>query len=134
MRPDVLNPLFAEVTALPGLGPRLGKLVEKLAGPHVVDLCWHLPSGLIDRRFAPKVAEAPEGGIATLTVRVDKHVPSPNRRLPYRVHCSDETPTRELSSVVIPRNMKHISSVVCSPNLTHLGGLLGLWGLLFVLS
>jgi ATP-dependent DNA helicase RecG len=91
MRPDVLNPLFAEVTALPGLGPRLGKLVEKLAGPHVVDLCWHLPSGLIDRRFAPKVAEAPEGGIATLTVRVDKHVPSPNRRLPYRVHCSDET-------------------------------------------
>ena len=91
MRPDVLNPLFAEVTALPGLGPRLGKLVEKLAGPHVVDLCWHLPSGLIDRRFAPKVAEAPEGGIATLTVRVDKHFPSPNRRLPYRVLCSDET-------------------------------------------
>ena len=91
MRPDVLNPLFAEVTALPGLGPRLGKLAEKLAGPHVVDLCWHLPSGLIDRRFAPKVAEAPEGGIATLTVRVDKHFPSPNRRLPYRVLCSDET-------------------------------------------
>jgi ATP-dependent DNA helicase RecG len=91
MRPDVLNPLFAEVTALPGLGPRLGKLVERLAGRHVVDLCWHLPSGLIDRRFAPKVAEAPEGGIATLTLRVDKHVPSPNRRLPYRVLCSDET-------------------------------------------
>ena len=91
MRPEILNPLFAEVTALPGLGPRLGKLVEKLAGPHVVDLCWHLPSGLIDRRFAPKVAEAPEGGIATLTVRVDKHIPSPNRRLPYRVLCSDET-------------------------------------------
>ena len=91
MRPEILNPLFAEVTALPGLGPRLGKLVEKLAGPHVVDLCWHLPSGLIDRRFAPKVAEAPEGGIATLTVRVDKHFPSPNRRLPYRVLCSDET-------------------------------------------
>lgn len=91
MRPEILNPLFAEVTALPGLGPRLGKLVEKLAGPHVVDLCWHLPSGLIDRRFTPKVAEAPEGGIATLTVRVDKHFPSPNRRLPYRVLCSDET-------------------------------------------
>ncbi|HEU0069910.1 MAG TPA: ATP-dependent DNA helicase RecG [Alphaproteobacteria bacterium] len=91
MRPDVLNPLFADVTALPGLGPRLGKLVEKLAGRHVVDLCWHLPSGLIDRRFAPKIAEAPEGGIATLTLRVDKHFPPRIKRLPYRVLCSDET-------------------------------------------
>ncbi len=91
MRPDVLNPLFADVTALPGLGPRLGKLVEKLAGRHVVDLCWHLPSGLIDRRFAPKIAEAPEGGIATLTLRVDRHFPPRIKRLPYRVLCSDET-------------------------------------------
>ena len=91
MRPDVLNPLFADVTALPGLGPRLGKLVEKLAGRHVVDLCWHLPTGLIDRRFAPKIAEAPEGGIATLTLRVDKHFPPRIKRLPYRVLCSDET-------------------------------------------
>src|SRR5690349_8835679 len=91
MRPSVLNPLFAPVTALPGVGPRLGKLFEHLAGSHVVDLCWHLPTGLIDRRFAPKVADAPDGGIATLTLRVDQHIPSRNRRMPYRIVCSDET-------------------------------------------
>lgn len=91
MRPSILNPLFAAVTTLPGIGPRLGKLFESLAGPHVVDLCWHLPNGLIDRRFAPKVADAPDGGIATLTVRVDEHFPSRNPRMPYRVRCSDET-------------------------------------------
>ena len=38
MRPQSLTPLFAQVTSLPGIGPRLGKLVEKVAGPLVVDL------------------------------------------------------------------------------------------------
>ena len=56
MRPAVLFPLFADVTALPGIGPRFGKLIAKLAGPKVVDLLWHRPVGLIDRRFQPSVA------------------------------------------------------------------------------
>jgi ATP-dependent DNA helicase RecG len=91
MRPDILFPLFAPVTALDGVGPRIGAAVERLAGPHVADLLWHLPSGLIDRRYAPKVGEAEPGRIATLTVRVDQHQPSPNRRLPYKVRCRDDT-------------------------------------------
>ncbi|MFN3232562.1 MAG: ATP-dependent DNA helicase RecG [Alphaproteobacteria bacterium] len=91
MRPEILFPLFADVTALPGIGARTGKLVERLAGPHVVDLCWHLPTGIIDRRLSPKVADAPYGEIATITVRVDKHEKPGNRRSPYRVICSDDT-------------------------------------------
>ena len=93
MRPEILFPLFAPVTSLPGIGPRLAKPVETLAGPRVVDLCWHLPSGLIDRRFAPKIADAPDGVVATLTVTVEDHRPPPRgrERLPYRVLCSDET-------------------------------------------
>ena len=35
MRPEVLFPLFAPVTALGGVGPRIGKAIERLAG--VVD-------------------------------------------------------------------------------------------------
>ena len=96
MRPELLNPLFAPVTSLKGVGPRIGKLIEKLAGDKVVDLCWHLPSGLTDRRFRPKVAEAPDNVIATMTVTVDEHHPSPNRRVPYRILCSDETGTLTL--------------------------------------
>jgi ATP-dependent DNA helicase RecG len=91
LRPEILFPLFAPVTALKGLGTRLGKLVEKAAGPHVVDLIWHLPTGLIDRRFAPKLADAEPGQIVTLTVTVEAHQPSGSSRLPYRVRCSDET-------------------------------------------
>ncbi len=91
MRPDILNRLFVPVDALAGVGPRLAKLYERLSGPRVVDLLWHLPSGLIDRRYAPKVRDAVEGRIATLTLWVDAHQPPGNPRLPYRVRCRDET-------------------------------------------
>jgi ATP-dependent DNA helicase RecG len=91
LRPQVLFPLFAETTTLPGIGPRFGKLLQGLAGPHVADLLWHRPSALIDRRFHPKVIEAPAGVIATLTVTVDAHVKPYHARQPYRVRCRDET-------------------------------------------
>lgn len=91
MRPQSLTPLFAQVTSLPGIGPRLGKLVEKLAGPLVVDLLWHLPFAVIDRRNAPDVAEARAGEVATLTVTVDEHLVPRNPRQPYRVWCRDES-------------------------------------------
>ncbi|WP_158045776.1 ATP-dependent DNA helicase RecG [Skermanella pratensis] len=91
MRPDILFPLFAPVTTLKGLGPKLGKLTEKLVGPHVADLLWHLPTGIIDRRFAPDVANAPDNAIATLTVRVEHHSAPLNPRHPYKVRCRDDS-------------------------------------------
>jgi ATP-dependent DNA helicase RecG len=91
VRPDILFSLFAPVTSLPGIGPRLGKLIGKLAGDKVVSLCWHLPSGLIDRRLAPKLAAAPEGAIVTLTLCVDGHIAPASPRHPYKVRCRDET-------------------------------------------
>ncbi len=90
VRPEILFPLFSPVTALSGVGPRIAKLIENVAGPHVVDLLWHLPHGLIDRRFSPPVAEAPDGRLVTLTVRVDKHFPGHGRR-PYRIRCGDDS-------------------------------------------
>ncbi len=98
MRPEILYPLFAPVDTLPGLGKRLAPLYARLVGPagaetvHVVDALWHLPNGLIDRRFAPSVAEAPDGMIATLSVTVDSHHSSPpGSRAPYRVRCRDDS-------------------------------------------
>src|SRR6266446_2943195 len=90
LRPEVLFPLYAPVITLPGVGPRLGKLFERLAGPFVVDLLCHLPTGIIDRRLSPKVREACAGTIATLTVQVDGHLPGHGKR-PYRVRCRDDT-------------------------------------------
>ena len=91
MRPQILYPLFATVTSLAGVGPRLGKLYERLGCANLAGLLWHLPSGIIDRRYAPKVRAAEVGRIATLVLTVDGHEPPGNPRLPYRVRCRDET-------------------------------------------
>lgn len=89
-RPEALFPLFADVSKLAGVGPRNRKLFEKLAGPRVIDLLWHLPSGLIDRRARPAVAQARPGSVATLEVTVGAHQPPPpGSRAPYRVTCFD---------------------------------------------
>jgi len=90
MRPSALYPLFAPVTSLEGIGPRLATLVTKAAGEHVVNLLWHLPSGLVDRRHVSRIAEAPVGGIVTLGVTVLRHQPG-SGRAPYRVMVEDDS-------------------------------------------
>jgi ATP-dependent DNA helicase RecG len=96
MRPHVLNPLFASLTSLPGVGPRLEKLYARLLdreAPRVVDLLFHLPSGVIDRRARPKLRDVQPGQVITVAVSVDKHRPSPphRSRAPYRIYTHDDT-------------------------------------------
>ncbi|GAB5389804.1 MAG: hypothetical protein Alpg2KO_27720 [Alphaproteobacteria bacterium] len=92
MRPPVLYPIFAELTSLPGFGAKLAKLAEKLVGGNTLwALLQHVPSGLIDRRYNPSIAEAEPGRIATLIVTPIEHRP-PGRlsKAPYRVAAVDE--------------------------------------------
>ena len=95
MRPATLDRLFAPVTALPGIGPQSAKLFERLAGPLVVDLVWHLPTGIVDRRAAPALRDIEHGTIVTVRLRVERHEPGHGRR-PYRVVCTDGTGTLTL--------------------------------------
>ncbi len=100
MRPSVLNPLFAALSALPGIGPKLEKLFARLIGresepPRVVDLLFHMPTGFVDRRNRPKLSAVEPGAVVTVAVTVDKHrPPPPNRpRAPYNIEASDDTNT-----------------------------------------
>ena len=93
MRPEILFPLFRPVDSLPGVGPRISKLIARLAGEHVADLLWLLPSGIIDRRYSPSLADARPGSVATLSVTVEQHLPGHNPRQPYKVACSDPSGT-----------------------------------------
>jgi ATP-dependent DNA helicase RecG len=90
VRPAILDPLFAPLTALSGIGAQLAKLFERLAGPLVVDLLWHLPSGIVDRRASPPINELQPDQIVTIAVRVEAHQPGRGPR-PYRVICADTT-------------------------------------------
>lgn len=91
MRPEILFPLFAEINTLKGIGDRSYKPVANLAGSKVVDLLWHLPSGLVDRRYSPKLRDAVPGRICTLKVRVIEHIPPKSSKQPYRVIVEDDT-------------------------------------------
>jgi ATP-dependent DNA helicase RecG len=91
VRPEILNPLFRSVETLKGVGPRMANAIETLAGGRLIDLCWHLPSGIVDRGYRPLIADASDGRLATITVTVDRHVPAPTRRLPYKVICHDDS-------------------------------------------
>jgi len=97
MRPQVLYPLFKPVDTLKGVGPRLKPALERLAGVHVVDLLWHLPTGAVDRRHQCTVSQAGHGELCTMTVRVMQHIPPQTRSRPYRVVCEDETGTLVLT-------------------------------------
>ncbi|WP_426130298.1 ATP-dependent DNA helicase RecG [Pararhizobium sp. PWRC1-1] len=98
MRPALLDPLFAPLNSLPGIGPKAGELYARLLGRdsiddcRVIDLVFHAPHSLIDRRHQPGIARTPQGVIVTITGRVDRHQPPPPRTSqPYRVFLHDDT-------------------------------------------
>jgi ATP-dependent DNA helicase RecG len=72
MRPSLLNPLFAAITTLPGVGPKLEKLYGRLLGrddeARVIDLLFHLPSAAIDRRARPKLRDVVIETVVTAAV------------------------------------------------------------------
>jgi ATP-dependent DNA helicase RecG len=97
MRPPILNPLFAAITTLPGIGSKVERLYRRLFGrdepPRIIDLAFHLPTGTIDRRAQPKLKDVVPGGVVTVTVTIDRHRPAPPRRAraPYLIYASDDT-------------------------------------------
>lgn len=61
--------------------------------PRVIDLLLHLPSGVIDRRAAPKLIEVRHEQLITITVFIVSHRPpqAGRHRTPYKIYVQDET-------------------------------------------
>ena len=98
LRPSVLDPLFAPASALPGVGPKIAPLLDRLLGEtgrpaRVIDLLFHLPYGGVSRDLKGSIVEAPIGEPVTLAVTVALHRPAPpgRSRAPYKVLVEDET-------------------------------------------
>src|SRR5690348_11499422 len=96
MRPSILFPLFAEIRTLAGVGPKLEKLIARVAGPRLVDLILDLPAGVVDRSYRPKLIAAEQGRIATVEVNVLDHFPPRVKSQPYKVRVSDDTAVMDL--------------------------------------
>ncbi len=90
MRPQILFPLFAEVSTVKGVGPRVLPLVQKVAGPLVRDLVFLSPSGVIVRRAA-QAATAVDGEVGIFEVTIDRLFPPSRPGAPLKVRASDAT-------------------------------------------
>ncbi len=90
MRPEILFPLFADVTTLKGVGPRSAPLVQKVAGPLVRDVLFLSPSGVIQRRRTT-ATEAVDGEIGVFEVTIDRLIPPHKHGAPIKVRAIDDT-------------------------------------------
>ena len=91
MRPQSLFPVFADVTTLKGVGPRVSEALGRAMGTRIKDLLLTPPSGLIDRSHSPKISDAHKDEICTFTVTVGTHMVPSNKNRPYRIRVFDET-------------------------------------------
>lgn len=88
MRPEILNPLFAEVETLKGVGPALAKPLRKLALERAVDLLFHLPTGAIDRKRVDELDAQDAGRVITVDL-VPTNYRASGGRGPFRVGATD---------------------------------------------
>ena len=89
MRPEILNPLFAEVEALKGVGPQVAKQLKKLGLTRVVDVLYHLPTGSIERVRAPAASAGLLGRNVILELTPYQARENRSGRGPTRIFASD---------------------------------------------
>src|SRR3954452_25165022 len=89
MRPEILNPLFAEAEVLKGVGPQVAKLLKKLGLTRVVDVLYHLPTGSIERVRATAASPVLLGRNVILDLTPFDTRESRSGRGPMRVFASD---------------------------------------------
>lgn len=90
MRPEILFPLFAPVSTLKGVGPKVEPLVERVAGPLVRDVLFLGPQSLI-HRTPTTVDSVVDGQVHTLTVDVELHTKPARMDIPWKIRCFDGT-------------------------------------------
>ena len=85
------NYLFKNVTALPGVGPKLSQYLKNKKIEKVNDLLWNLPYSFTDRRELVSLNKLEIGKILTVKVKVVKYNFPRKRNLPNKIICKDET-------------------------------------------
>ncbi|TDL83566.1 ATP-dependent DNA helicase RecG [Palleronia sediminis] len=94
-RPDILFPLFADLTGLEGVGPKTAKLFQQIKVATPRDLLMTLPHSGIDRTRRASVLDVVPPATVTVEVEIGRHIP-PRGRGPARVEVSDARTTFQL--------------------------------------
>lgn len=88
-RPEILFPLFADLTVLDGVGPKSAQNFANMDVSRPRDLLFTLPHGSVDRRPRASLQGLNFPNIATVEVEVGSHQRPSGRGRPYRVMVRD---------------------------------------------
>ncbi len=88
-RPEVLFPLFADITTLDGVGPKTAQNLEHIGITKPRDLLMTLPLSGVDRHLRGSIREVMAPATLTIEVTVQDHIPPKQRGRPYRVNVTD---------------------------------------------
>ena len=92
MRDERLFPLFQQIDALPGIGPKLKPVLEHLVGGETIwDLLLHMPERWLDRRPRDTFDSLVPGEVATVRGEVHAIKAPYNDRAPTRIEMFDGT-------------------------------------------
>jgi ATP-dependent DNA helicase RecG len=88
-RPEILFPLFAELTTLDGVGPKTAQHMAQIGIEKPRDILFSLPYSGVDRRRRESVLDAALPDVVTVKVRVGAHRAARNRGGAYRITVED---------------------------------------------
>jgi ATP-dependent DNA helicase RecG len=132
MRPFELNPYFASLESLKGIGARLLPLYTRLLSrdtnaARIVDALFHLPHSAIKRTVYASIAECPYDTPITVKGRVVEHQPPPRNRpsMPYRVLVEDLS--GDISLVFFRANKAYVEKTLPKGEERLISGVIELW-------
>lgn len=91
MRPSLLYNLFADLNNIKGVGPKRYQAYQRLGCTKVLDLLFHYPNNVLDRRASPDISTAYDGQIVTLLVKIDRYLIPNSKRAPHKIICSNDS-------------------------------------------
>ncbi|OSQ52137.1 ATP-dependent DNA helicase RecG [Marivita geojedonensis] len=88
-RPEILFPLFGELSGLKGVGPKTADTLGQIGIEVPRDLLYTLPHSVVDRRLRDTVNGADLPATLTVEVQIGQHRPPRNKGGAYRVQVED---------------------------------------------
>ena len=88
MTSNDLSPLYQNVDKLKGIGPKKASYLKNLGIKIVLDAFYVLPTRVIDRTQDIDFKTLEKGQVITTLVKIKKHRPPFNPRLPYVIECT----------------------------------------------
>lgn len=88
-RPEILFPLFGDITKLAGIGPKTAQYLAKIHIETPRDLLLTLPHNVVVRNPIETIQGAPIPSVVTVEITVGEHRENQRKDRPYRIDVQD---------------------------------------------